>query len=322
RIAILDDYQDCVRGLACFTRLEDHDVVVVHETLRNPEALAARLGAVEALVLIRERTGITAALLEKLPTLRLVSQTGRHGPHIDVAACTTRGVAVAIGSGSPYAPAELTWALVLAAMRGIAHENAALRAGRWQTMLGRTVRGKTLGILGYGNIGKLVAGHGRAFGMKVLAHGREGSQARAAADGIESTSSRRALFEQSDVLSVHLRLTPETRGMISKDDLAVMPGESLFVNTSRAELVEPGALLAALDAGRPGMAAVDVFESEPTLDHPLIHHPRVLATPHLGYVERDSYELYLGTAFDNVRAFARGEAVNLANPEVLAARAR
>ena len=317
RIAILDDYQDCVRGLACFTRLQGHEVVVAHEALSDPAAL----GAVEALVLIRERTRITAALLDKLPTLRLVSQTGRHGPHIDLAACTARGVAVAISGGSPYAPAELTWALVLAAMRGVARENAALRAGRWQTMLGRTVRGKTLGILGYGNIGKLVAGYGRAFGMKVLAHGREGSQARAAADGIESTSSRRALLEQSDVLSVHLRLTPETRGMIGRDDLAAMPTEGLFVNTSRAELVEPGALLAALDAGRPGMAAVDVFESEPTVDHPLIHHPRVLATPHLGYVERGSYELYLGTAFDNVLAFARGEGVNLANPEVLNPRA-
>lgn len=313
RLAILDDYQDCVRGLACFQRLEGHDVIVLHETLTDPDALAQRLAGVEALVLIRERTKITAALLDRLPSLRLISQTGRHGPHIDLAACAARGVAVAIGKGSPHAPAELTWALVLAAMRGIAHESAALRAGRWQTMLGRTVRGKTLGVLGYGNIGKLVAGYGKAFGMKVLASGREGTRTRAAADGVECTSTRRELFERSDVLSIHLRLTPETRGMIGRDDLAAMPADSLFVNTSRAELVEPGALKAALDAGRPGMAAVDVFESEPTLDHPLIHHPRVLATPHLGYVERDSYELYLGTAFDNVLAFARGEAVTLAS---------
>ena len=308
RVAILDDYQDCVRGLACFARLEGHDVVVLHETLTDPDALAARLGGVEALVLIRERTKITAALLDRLPSLRLISQTGRHGPHIELAACAARGVAVAIGKGSPYAPAELTWALVLAAMRGVARESAALRAGRWQTMLGRTVRGKTLGVLGYGTIGKLVAGFGAAFGMKLLVHGREGTRARAAAEGIECTSTRHELFERSDVLSVHLRLTPETRGMIGPDDLAAMPAESLFVNTSRAELVEAGALLRALDEGRPGMAAVDVFESEPTLNDPLIHHPRVLATPHLGYVERDSYELYLGTAFDNVLAFARGEA--------------
>ncbi len=321
RIAILDDYQDCVRGLACFERLAGHDVLVLHETLTDPAAQAARLGGVEALVLIRERTKITPALLERLPALQLISQTGRHGPHIDLAACTARGVAVAIGSGSPYAPAELTWALVLAAMRGVARENTELRAGRWQTMLGRTVRGKTLGVLGYGNIGKLVSGYGRAFGMKVVTFGREGTRTRATADGVECTSTRRELFERSDVLSVHLRLTPETRGMIGRDDLAAMPAESLFVNTSRAELVEPGALTAALDAGRPGMAAVDVFESEPTLDHPLIHHPRVLATPHLGYVERDSYELYLGTAFDNVLAFARGEVITLANPEVAAPRA-
>jgi D-3-phosphoglycerate dehydrogenase len=312
RLAILDDYQDCVRGLACFERLEGHDVVVLHQTLTDPDALAARLGGVEALVLIRERTKITAALLDRLPSLRLISQTGRHGPHIDLAACAARGVTVAIGKGSPQAPAELTWALVLAAMRGVARENAALRAGHWQTMLGRTVRGKTLGVLGYGNIGSLVAGYGAAFGMKLLVHGREGTRARAAEAGIECTGTRRELFERSAVLSVHLRLTPETRGMIRHDDLAAMPGESLFVNTSRAELVEPSALLRALDAGRPGMAAVDVFESEPTLVDPLIHHPRVLATPHLGYVERDSYELYLGTAFDNVLAFARGDAATLA----------
>lgn len=320
RIAILDDYQDCVRGLACFERLAGHDVLVLHESLTDPDALSARLGGVEALVLIRERTRITAALLDRLPALRLISQTGRHGPHIDMAACTARGVVVAIGGGSPYAPAELTWALVLAAMRGVARESAELRAGRWQTMLGRTVRGKTLGVLGYGNIGKLVSGYGKAFGMKILTFGREGTRSRAAADGVECTSTRRELFERSEVLSVHLRLLPETRGLIDRGDLAAMPADSLFVNTSRAELVEPGALVAALDAGRPGMAAVDVLESEPTLDHPLIHHPRALVTPHLGYVERDSYELYLGTAFDNVLAFARGESVNLANPEAREAR--
>ncbi len=198
RIAVLDDHQDCVRGLACFTRLEGHEVLVLHETLTDPDALAARLGGVEALVLIRERTKITAALLDRLPSLRLVSQTGRHGPHIDLEACKARGIVVAIGKGSPHAPAELTWALVLAAMRGVAHESAALRAGRWQTMLGRTVRGKTLGVLGYGNIGKLVAGYGRAFGVKLLAHGREGTRARAATDEIECASTQRELFERSD----------------------------------------------------------------------------------------------------------------------------
>jgi D-3-phosphoglycerate dehydrogenase len=319
RIAILDDYQDAVRTLACFARLAGHDVVVLNETISDPAALAARLGPVEALVLIRERTKVGVALLDALPSLKLVSQTGRHGPHIDVPACTARGVAVAYGTGSPHAPAELTWALVLAAARGIAHENAQLRAGRWQTMLGRTVRGRTLGILGYGNIGKLVAGFGRSFGMSLLACGREGSRARAQADGVPFASSQRELFERADVLSVHLRLAPETRGAIGREDLMAMPAGSLFVNTSRAELVAPGALLAALDAGRPGQAAIDVFESEPTVTDALIAHPRVLATPHIGYVERDSYELYFGTAFDNVLAFARGTPpANLANPEALA----
>jgi D-3-phosphoglycerate dehydrogenase len=318
RIAILDDYQDCVRTLDCFRKLAGHEVRILHETLTHSRELASRLEGVEALVLIRERTKLTRELLAVLPSLKLVSQTGRPGAHIDVAACTERRIAVAAGSGSPYAPAELTWALVLAARRGVAHEAAMLKAGRWQTMLGTTVRGRTLGVLGYGNIGRLVAGYGRAFGMKVLAFGREGSAARAQADGIPLAASQRELFEASDVLSVHLRLTPETRALIGPEDLAAMPAGSLFVNTSRAELVAPGALLAALEAGRPAMAALDVFESEPTVTHPLLSHPRVLATPHLGYVERDSYELYLGTAFDHLVAFAAGKPTGIVNPEALA----
>ena len=316
KIAILDDYQDCVRTLAAFQRLAGHEVVILNETITDPQQLAAHLPGVEALVLIRERTRISAALLDRLPALKLISQTGRHGPHIDLPACTARGVAVAIGRGSPHAPAELTWALVLAAMRGIAQENAMLKAGRWQTLLGRTVRGRTLGVLGYGNIGKLIAGYGRAFGMNLLTSGREATRARAQADGIDCAASQRELFERSDVLSVHVRLAPETRGIVGLDDLKAMPPASLFVNTSRAELVAPGALLAALNSGRPGMAAVDVFEAEPAIGDPLVQHPRVLATPHIGYVERDSYELYFGIAFDNLVGFARGEPVELANPEV------
>lgn len=318
KIAILDDYQDCVRGLACFGRLQGHDVRILHETIADPQRLAERLDGVEALVLIRERTRLTRELIERMPALRAVSQTGRAGPHIDVAACSERRIAVLGGAGSPYAPAELTWALVLAASRGVAHEAAALRAGRWQTMLGRTVRGRTLGILGYGNIGRLVAGYGRAFGMNVLAFGREASLRKAADDGVAVAASRHELFAASDVLSVHLRLVPETRGSIGAGDFAAMRAGSLFVNTSRAELVAPGALLAALDAGRPGAAALDVFESEPTVTHPLIAHPAVLATPHIGYVERDSYELYFGTAFDNLVAFAAGKPTGLVNPEAFA----
>ena len=317
RIAVLDDYQDCVRSLACFERLAGHEVTVLNETIAEPRALAARLGGVQALVLIRERTRLTRELIGLLPELRIVSQTGRAGPHIDVAACNDRRIAVAAGSGSPYAPAELTFALVLAAMRGVAAENAALRAGRWQTLLGRSLRGRTLGVLGYGNIGRLVAQYGKVFGMRVLALGREGSLERARADGVEAAQDRRALFAASDVLSVHLRLEPETRAAIGAEDFAAMPAGALFVNTSRAELVAPGALLAGLAAGRPAMAAIDVFESEPTLTDPLIAHPRVLATPHIGYVERDSYELYLGTAFDNVLAFAAGRPAGVVNAEAL-----
>jgi D-3-phosphoglycerate dehydrogenase / 2-oxoglutarate reductase len=320
KIAILDDYQDCVRTLDCFGRLRGHDVRVLNETIADPRELAARLDGVEALVLIRERTRVTRELISALPSLRAISQTGRAGGHIDVPACTERGIAVLAGSGSPYAPAELTWALVLAATRGIAHEASMLRSGRWQTLLGRTVRGRTLGVLGYGNIGRLVAGYGRAFGMNVIAFGREASLERARADGVACASDRRELFAASDVLTVHLRLVPETRACIGPDDLAGMPPGSLFVNTSRAELVAPGALHAALDAGRPWLAAVDVFESEPTVTNPLIAHPRVLATPHIGYVERDSYELYFGTAFDNLLSLDSASPTGVVNPEAFARR--
>lgn len=319
KIAVLDDYQDCARTLDCFARLAGHEVLVLNETITETARLAARLAGVQALVLIRERTKVTRELIDLLPELKIVSQTGRAGPHIDMAACNARGIVVVAGTGSPYAPAELTFAMILGAMRGIAHENAALRAGRWQTMLGRTVRGRTLGIFGYGNIGKLVAQFGKAFGMKVLAFGREGSLERARADGIDTVASQRDLFAASDVATVHLRLVPETRGIVSAQDFAAMPKDALFVNTSRAELVAPGALLAGLAAGRPAMAAIDVYESEPTITDPLIAHPSVLAMPHVGYVERDSYELYLGTAFDNIVAFANGAPTGVVNPEVLKA---
>lgn len=317
KIAILDDYQDCVRSLGCFASLHGHDVSVLNQTYSDPRELASRLDGVEGLVLIRERTRVTRELIALLPSLRAISQTGRPGNHIDVPACTERGIAVLAGTGSPNAPAELTWALVLAASRAVATEAEALRAGRWQTTLGRTVRGRTLGIFGYGKIGRLVAGFGRAFGMKILAFGREGSRERATADGIACAGSQRELFAASDVLSVHLRLAPDTQHMITRDDLAAMPAGSLFVNTSRAELVAPGALLASLEAGRPWQAAVDVFESEPTISDPLIQHPRALATPHLGYVERDSYELYFGAAFANLVALDSGEPAGLVNPEAL-----
>jgi D-3-phosphoglycerate dehydrogenase len=314
-IVIPDDYQDAVRRLDCFAKLRGHDVTVFNDTVKDLATLEERFRDADALVLIRERTAISDELLARLPRLRLISQTGKGTSHIDVEACTRRGVAVAVGTGSPYAPAELTWALVLAAMRRVPQEAAHLRAGGWQHVLGTTVRGRTLGIFGYGKIGSLVAGYGRAFGMNVLVWGREGSQTRARRDDYEVAESQRALFAESDVLSLHLRLDDATRGIVTAADLALMKPAALIVNTSRAELIESGALEAALRAGRPGLAAVDVYEEEPILgaQHPLLSMDNAVCTPHLGYVEKDSYELYFGQAFDNVVAFAEGKATNLIN---------
>ena len=317
RIVIPDDYQDAVRHLACFSKLSGHTVTIYNDTVKDTSELARRFAGAEALVLIRERTAIADDLLACLPELKLISQTGKGAAHIDLEACTRRGVAVAVGTGSPYAPAELTWALILSAMRRIPQEVAALRSGGWQTGLGTTVRGRTLGIWGYGKIGSIVAGYGRAFGMNVLVWGREGSLSRAQKDGCAVAATKRELFERSDVLSLHIRLTDETRGLVKAADLALMKPDALIVNTSRAELIEPGALVSALHTGQPRFAAVDVYEEEPVLgaDHPLLKLPDTICTPHLGYVERDSYELYFGQAFDNVNAFANGQPANILNPE-------
>lgn len=321
KIAIPDDYQDAVRTLDCFGKLNGQQVVITHEHLSDPAALAARLQGVQALVLIRERTPIDEALLARLPDLRLIVQTGKRAPHLDLAACTRHGVAVIYATpsdlGTPAATAELTWGLILAAMRFIPQEVASMKAGHWQRTLGRTLSGRTLGIFGYGRIGSQIATYGRAFGMRVLVWGREGSRARAHADGIEVAASRDALFQDADVLSLHLALTQETRGIISAADLAKMQPSALFVNTSRAALIEPGALEEALRAGRPGYAAVDVYESEPVADHPLLHMDNVICTPHLGYVEKESYESLLGAAFDQLLAFAAGDRTHVANPEAL-----
>ena len=305
-VVIPDDYQDAVRHLGCFARLDGHRVTIYNDTVKETDALARRFADAEALVLIRERTIIDDALLAQLPKLKLISQTGRGTAHIDVAACERRGVVVAVGTGSPYAPAELTWALVLSAMRRIPLETARLRSGGWQATIGSALRNRTLGIWGYGKIGALVAGYGRAFAMNLLVWGRSGSRERSAHDGYAMAASERELFERSDVLSLHLRLTAETRGIVTPEHLALMKSDALLVNTSRAELIAPGALVAALRAGRPGFAAVDVYEEEPVLGaaNPLLAMDNVVATPHLGYVERDSYEMYFGEAFDNVNAFA------------------
>ena len=305
RIVIPDDYQDAVRGLACFAKLAAHDVTIYNDTVKDVDALAERFRDAEALVLIRERTAITDELLAKLPKLKLISQTGKGTAHIDLDACKRRGVEVVVGTGSPVAPAELTWALVMAAMRRIPQEAARLRAGQWQGELGRALRGRTLSVWGFGKIGSLVAGYGRAFGMHVVVYGREGSLTRALAAGYAIATGKEALFAEADVLTLHLRLTEETRGIVTAADLARMKDDALLVNTSRAELIEPGALEAALRAGRPGFAAVDVYEEEPILGaaHPLLALDNALCTPHLGYVERDSYELYFGEAFDSITEY-------------------
>jgi D-3-phosphoglycerate dehydrogenase / 2-oxoglutarate reductase len=312
RIVIPDDYQDAVRGLACFAKLAGHSVTVFTDTVKEIDALAERFREADALVLIRERTRITEALLERLPRLKLISQTGKGTAHIDLAACARRGVVVTAGTGSPYAPAELTWALVLAALRHLPHEVARLRAGHWQSTMGTGLRGRTLGIWGYGKIGTLVAGYGRAFGMDVLVWGREGSLSRARSEGHALAAGREELFERSDVLSLHLKLSAETRGIVAASDLARMRPDALLVNTSRAELIADGVLETALRAGRPGFAAVDVYEEEPVLGaaHPLLALDNAVCTPHLGYVERDGYELYFGQAFDQVVAFAENRPVN------------
>jgi len=304
RIVIPDDYQDAVRGLDCFAKLAGHDVTIYNDTVKDIETLAERFQHAEALVLIRERTAITESLLTRLPNLKFISQTGKGTAHIDHNACKQHGVAVAVGTGSPFAPAELTWALVLAAMRHIPQEVMGMENGRWQTTLGVGLRGRTLGVYGYGKIGSLVAGYGRAFQMNVLVWGRENSLTSAQNDGFEIATSKDALFAQSDILSLHIKLGKETRGIVTAADLALMKPSAFLVNTSRAELIESGALENALKAGRPGYAAVDVYESEPVTDHPLLHMENVICTPHLGYVEKDSYELYFGTAFDNLLRFA------------------
>jgi D-3-phosphoglycerate dehydrogenase len=327
KIAILDDYQDAVRKLKCFELLAGHEVKVFNSSTRGIGQLAIRLAPYDALVLIRERTALSRALLSRLPNLRLISQTGKVSGHIDVAAATAAGIAIAEGSGSPIAPAELTWALVMAASRKIVPYANNLKDGLWQTAsinpelngLGRTLRGRTLAIWGYGKIGRMVAGFGKAFGMGVMVWGSDTSRATAEQDGLTAAPSREAFFEQADVLCLHLRLLETTRSIVKAADLARMKPDALLVNTSRAELIEEGALEAALHRGRPGFAAVDVFTDEPLPESaPLLKIPTVLATPHLGYVEQDSYELYFRTAFENVVNFAEGKPSNILNPDALA----
>jgi len=321
KVAILDDYHDTLRTLECFRKLAGHQVTVFNDHVQDTEALAQRLKDAEALVLIRERTRIRAPLLERLPKLRLISQRSVY-PHIDIDACTRRGVVVSssMHAGTPsYATAEMTWALILAAMRDIPRQMASLKAGRWQTGVGTTIRGKTLGIYGYGRIGAVVAGVGKAFGMNVQVWAREASRNKAAADGYAVARSKEAFFEECDVVTLHMRLVDATRGIVTAADLARMKPSALFVNTSRAPLVEPGALANALKAGRPGKAAVDVYDEEPVTDtkHPLLALDNVVCTPHLGYVTREEYELQFADIFDQIVACAAGRPINVVNPDAL-----
>ncbi len=332
-IVILDDYQDAVRKLACASKLEAYPAKVYTNTVKGVGQLSVRLRDADVLVLNRERTQLTRLLIEKLPKLKLISQTGRVGGHIDVAACTERGIAIAEGVGSPVAPAELTWALIMAAMRRLPQYIGNLKHGAWQQAglksasmpanfgVGQVLRGKTIGLWGYGKIGQLVAGYAQAFGMNVVIWGRDTTLERAKAAGLTVATSKAEFFSSCDVVSLHLRLNADTQACVTLDDLSQMRQTALLVNTSRAELIEHDALIAALNRGRPGLAAVDVFESEPILQgHALLRLENCICTPHIGYVEQDSYEMYFGAAFDNVVNFIKGTPTNILNPGALQVR--
>jgi len=319
-VTILDDYHDTLRTLACFAKLADHKITIWNDHVQDIDILAERLKETEALVLIRERTKIRGPLLERLPRLRLISQRSAW-PHIDIDACSRLGIVVssdARGDTPSYATAELTWGLILSAVRQIPQQAAALKAGRWQIGVGTTLRGKTLGLYGWGRIAHAVADYGRAFGMNVMVWAREASRERASQEGFAVAANKAALFEQSDVLSLHMRLVDATRHIVTAGDLARMKSTALLVNTSRAPLIEPGALVAALRAGRPGLAAVDVYEQEPLTDvaDPLLLLPNVLATPHIGYVTREDYEFQFAEIFNQIVAYASGTPINVVNPDV------
>src|SRR5262245_34398080 len=318
KVTILDDYFDTLRTLPSFAKLDGHDVEIFTDHVQDVDRLANRLKDTEALVLIRERTEIRAPLLERLDRLRLISQRSVY-PHIDIDACTARGIIVSSDqhAGTPsYAAAELTWGLILGAARQIPQQMQSLQSGHWQMGVGSTLRGKTLGIHGYGRIGSTVAGYGKAFGMRVLVWARDASRQRAEADGYEAASSKSAFYEQSDIVSLHMRLVNDTRGIVTAEDLGRMKPSALLVNTSRAPLIEPGALVRALRAGRPGFAAVDVFEQEPLRDpnDSLLTLDNVVCTPHIGYVTRDEFDLQFSDVFDQILAYGEGRPINVVNP--------
>lgn len=320
KIAIIDDYQDAFRKLECAGKLAGHELVAYTDTEKDPVKLAARLKDADILVLTQQRSKMPRAVLEKLPKLKLISQTGRNANHIDMAACTEKGIVVSAGgAGNPNPTAELAWGLILAALRRIPQEAQRLKSGQWQGSVGSGLSGRTLGIYAYGRIGSLVAQVGKAFGMRVWCWGRDGSTAKAKAAGYEVAPSREAFFAESDVISLHLPLNDGTRGIVTAEDLARMKTTALIVNTSRAPIIAKDALVNALKAGRPGRAGIDVYEDEPVLNaaHPLIGMDNVVCTPHLGYVEERTYEAYYGAAVEQILAYIAGQPINVANPEVL-----
>ena len=332
-IVILDDYQDAVRKLDCAAKLDNFTAKVYTNTVKGIGQLSLRLKDADIIVLIRERTALPRQLIEKLPKLKLIVQTGHIGSHVNVAACTERGIAVAEGTGSPVAPAELTWALIMAAMRRLPHYISTLKHGAWQQSglkttampanfgIGCNLKGRTLGLWGYGKIGQLVAGYGRAFGMNVMVWGSEESRQKARNDGFASATSKEAFFSACDVVSLHLRLHDDTRSVVTSSLLSLMKPTALLVNTARAELIEPDALISALNRGRPGMAAVDVYETEPVLQgQALLRLENCICTPHIGYVEQDTYEMYFNAAFDNILHFVNGTPTNIVNPGALQVR--
>jgi len=320
KVAVIDDYQDAFRKLDCYAKLKGHEVIVYHDTEKDPGRLAERLKDAEAVILTQQRSPFPRAVIGKLPKLKLISQTGRNANHIDLAACTEKGIVVSAGGvGNPNPTAELTWALILSSLRRIPQEVQRMKEGKWQNSVGVSVAGKTLGIYAFGKIGSLVARIGQAFGMRVVCWGREGSTAKAREAGFEIATSREAFFENADIVCLHIPLNKETRGIVTAQDLARMKPTALIVNTSRAALIAEGALVAALKQGRPGFAAVDIYEEEPVLggNHPLLKMDNVICTPHLGYVEKGTYEAYFGAAIDHILAFAAGKPINVLNPEVL-----
>ncbi|MGG5210511.1 D-2-hydroxyacid dehydrogenase family protein [Chryseobacterium sp. MIQD13] len=318
-IAILDDYQNVISTLKCFDMIKDQNVMILHETYKDPEILAEKIKEADILVLTRERTEINEALLSRLPKLKMISQTGKISNHLKLSDCTRLGIAVAEGIGSPVAPAELTWALIMNAVRQIPQAIEAMKQGKWQVNIGETISGKTIGIWGYGKIGKKIAQYAKAFGADVLVWGSETSRENAVNDGFKKAESKEYFFKNADVVTLHLRLNDETFGIVKQTDLELMKPTAVFINTARAELLEKNALVNALKKGTPGFAGVDVYEEEPVYNEnfELLKMNNVVCTPHLGYVERNGYELYFEKAFENVVQFINGNPVNIANPEVL-----